>query len=214
MLVEIWSDVICPWCAIGKVRFSRALEDFAHADEVDVVFRSFELDPDAPSLRRGTMAEQLSRKYGMSLAEAQKTNDHLVEVAAVDGLEFNFDRARPGNTFDAHRLLQFAGERGAQHDLLAALMDGYFRDGMAVSDVAWLAATATGVGLSMGEVTTLLEGDTYTDAVRADEARAQELGVTGVPFFLIEGKYAIPGAQPIERFAMGLDRAWDKLVTA
>lgn len=214
MLVEIWSDVICPWCAIGKVRFSRALEDFAHAEEVDVVFRSFELDPNAPELRRGTMAEQLARKYGMSVAEAQRTNDHLEEVATLDGLEFHFDRARPGNTFDAHRLLQFAAERGAQHDLLAALMDGYFRDGMAVSDRARLTEVATGIGLATGEVVTLLEGDAYADAVRADETRAQDLGITGVPFFLIEGKYAIPGAQPIERFGMGLDRAWDKLVAA
>jgi predicted DsbA family dithiol-disulfide isomerase len=214
MLVEIWSDVVCPWCAIGKARFARALDGFAHADEVEVVFRSFELDPNAPELRRGTMAEHLSRKYGMSIAEAEKTNSHLEEVAALDGLEFHFDRARPGNTFDAHRLLQFAAERGCQHELLGALMDGYFRDGMPVSDVAWLADAATGAGLSVGEVTTLLEGDAYAEAVRADEARAHDLGITGVPFFLIEGKYAIPGAQSIERFGMGLDRAWGKLIAA
>jgi len=214
MLVEIWSDVICPWCAIGKARFARAVEGFAHADEVDVVFRGFELDPGAPPLRRGTMAEQLSRKYGTSVAEAQQMNDHLEEVAAVDGLEFHFDRAKPGNTFDAHRLLQFALQRGGQHDLLGALMTGYFRDGMEVSDRARLAEVATGVGLPTDEVVRVLAGDDYADAVRADEERASQLGITGVPFFLIEGRYAIPGAQPIERFEMGLERAWDKLAAA
>lgn len=214
MLVEIWSDVICPWCAIGKARFARALDDFAHAGEVEVVFRSFELDPGAPPRRRGTMAEQLSRKYGTSVAEAQKMNDHLEEVAAVDGLVFHFDRAKPGNTLDAHRLLQYALEEGSQHDLLDALMQGYFRDGMEVSDPTWLAEAATAVGLEGDRVARILDGDAYADTVRADEERASQLGITGVPFFLIEGKYAIPGAQPIERFGMGLDRAWEKLVAA
>lgn len=211
MLVEIWSDVVCPWCAIGKTRFARALDGFAHAADVDVVYRSFELDPNAPPLRRGSMAEHLSRKYGVSVEEARKMNDHLEEVAAVDGLEFHFDRAQPGNTFDAHRLLQLALERDVQHELLGALMDGYFRDGRGVADPDWLAEVATGVGLGADEVAAVLAGDAYGDAVRDDEARAAQLNITGVPFFLIEGKFAIPGAQPIERFAMGLDRAWAKL---
>lgn len=214
MLVEIWSDLVCPWCAIGKTRFARAVEGFAHADRVEVVYRSFELDPDAPPLRRGTLAEQLARKYQMSVDEARRTNDHLEEVAAVDGLTFRFDRAKPGNTFDAHRLLQLAGERGHQHELLDAFMEGYFRDGRAVSDRDWLAEVATSIGLAGDEVAAVLDGDAFADAVRADESRAHDLGITGVPFFLIEGKFAIPGAQPVERFAMGLDRAWDKIAAA
>lgn len=214
MLVEIWSDVVCPWCAIGRERFGRAVETFAHRDEVEIVFRSFELDPNAPASRRGTMTEHLAAKYGLSVQEAQKMNDHMVEVAAVDGLEFDFDKARPGNTFDAHRLLQLALERGCQHDLVGAFMRGYFADGMGVADHADLTAAATGVGLGADEVAAVLGGDAYGEEVRADELRAHQLGVTGVPFFLIEGRYAIPGAQSVERFSQGLDRAWGKIIAA
>lgn len=211
MLVEIWSDVVCPWCAIGRARFAEAVAGFSHPEAVDVVYRDFELDPTAPESRPGTMAEHLSRKYGMSVAEAQHMNDHLVEVAALDGLEFDFDRARPGNTFDAHRLLQLALERGRQHEVLDALMIGYFRDGLAVAARDELADVAVGAGLDAAEVAEVLEGDRYADAVRADERRAQSLGISGVPFFLIEGKFAIPGAQSVERFAMALDRAWERI---
>lgn len=211
MLVEIWSDVVCPWCAIGRARFGRAVEEFAHADDVEVVFRSFELDPNAPAARSGTMAEHLAAKYGLGVDEAKKMNDHMVEVAAVDGLEFDFTKARPGNTFDAHRLLQLALERGCQQELVGAFMRGYFSDGMGVADHAELTAVATGVGLGADEVAAVLGGDAYGEKVRADELRAHQLGVTGVPFFLIEGRYAIPGAQSIVRFSQGLDRAWDKI---
>lgn len=211
MLVEIWSDVVCPWCAIGRARFAAAVDGFDHADEVEVVYRSFELAPNAAASRPGTMAEHLAHKYGVSVAEAERMNDHMVEVAAVDGLEFRFDRARPGNTFDAHRLLQLALERGLQHSLVDAFMIGYFRDGLAVAAPDELADVAARVGLDPAEIVEVLDGDRYADAVRADESRADELGITGVPFFLIEGKFAIPGAQNVERFGMGLDRAWDKI---
>ncbi len=214
MLVEIFSDVVCPWCAIGRARFAAALGDFEHADAVDVVYRSFELDPDAPARRQGSMEEHLSAKYGMSVDQARRTNDHLAEVAATDGLEFHFDRAQPGNTFDAHRLLQLALERGCQTAVLDAFMVGYFRDGLAVGDTDAIAAAATHAGLAASEVAEVLAGDAYAGAVRADESRARALGITGVPFFLIEGKFAIPGAQNVERFTLGLQRAWDKLAAA
>lgn len=211
MLVEIWSDVVCPWCAIGRARLVAALESFTHRREVEIVYRSFELDPVAPMTRSGTMAGHLATKYDLSAEKAQRMTDHLVEVAALDGLEFRFDRARPGNTFAAHRLLQLALEKGCQHELVGAFMDGYFRDGLAVGDSAELAGVATDVGLSARDVETALESDLYANAVRADEARAQRLEITGVPFVLIEGRFAIPGAQTIERFGMALDRAWAKL---
>lgn len=211
MLVEMWSDVVCPWCAIGRARFAQAVEDFAHRDEVEFVVRSFELDPSAPIRRSGTPAENIAAKYGMSLDEAQRANDHVAEVAALDGLEFNFDRAKTGNTFDAHRLTHLALQRGCQDEMVGALMRGYFTDGLAVGEPGELATLAKGVGLAVGEVADLLEGDAYADEVRADESRAQSLGITGVPFFLIEGRFAIPGAQPVERFGQGLERAWEKV---
>lgn len=214
MLVEIWSDVVCPWCAIGRARFAAAVDAFDHAGDVEVVYRSFELDPNAAVSRPGTMAEHLAHKYGVSVAEAQRMNDHMVEVAAVDGLEFRFDRARPGNTFDAHRLLQLALERGLQNALVDALMTGYFRDGLAVGVPDELADIAAAVGLDRAEIAEVLDGDRYAETVRADELRAHRLGITGVPFFLIEGKFAIPGAQNVERFGMGLTRAWDKITAA
>lgn len=214
MQVEIWSDVVCPWCAIGRARLDKALAQFAHADEVDVVYRSYELDPSAPPHRSGSYAGHLAAKYGLDVTEAQRMVDHMAEVAAVDDLEFRFDRARGGNTFDAHRLLQLAAARGCQHELVDALFTGYFRDGLAVAEHDELADVATAVGLDAAEVTEVLEGDRYGDEVRADELRAHQLGITGVPFFLIEGKFAIPGAQSVERFAMGLDRAWARTVAA
>lgn len=214
MLVEIWSDVVCPWCAIGRARLNEALEGFAHRDDVEVVYRSYELDPSAPAHREGTYAEHLAAKYALDVAEAQRMVDHMTEVAAVDDLEFRFDRAQGGNTFDAHRLLQLAAERGCQHELVDALFTGYFRDGLAVAAADELADVATGVGLDPVEVGAVLAGDRYAAEVRADELRANQLGITGVPFFLIEGKFAIPGAQSVERFGQGLERAWDKVAAA
>jgi predicted DsbA family dithiol-disulfide isomerase len=214
VLVEIWSDVVCPWCAIGRQRFLTALDGFAHRDEVEVVFRSFELDPGAPDHREGSAAEHVARKYGMSVDEARRSQDHLEEVAAVDGVELHFERTRSGNTFDAHRLLHLARERGLQHELKAALMHGFFAEGLAVGDPIELAAVAVSVGLDATEVAEVLEGNRYADEVRSDEERARSYEITGVPFFLIDGRFAIPGAQPVERFALGLDRAWERSTVA
>ena len=211
MLVEIWSDVVCPWCAIGSRRFDVALDEFAHRDDVEVVFRSFELDPGAPRRREGSAAEHISHKYGTSIEEAQRGHDRLTELAALDGLEFNFDRISSGNTFDAHRLLHLALERGLQRELQAALMERFFAGGLAVGEPSELATLAIGVGLDADEVADVLDGDRYGEEVRADEERAQSYEITGVPFFLMDGRYAIPGAQSVERFAMGLDRAWEKM---
>ncbi|MBS1848532.1 MAG: DsbA family oxidoreductase [Actinobacteria bacterium] len=214
MLVEIWVDVVCPWCAVGHARFRRALEDFAHAGDVEVVYRSYELDPNAPARRRGSMTDHLAAKYGLSVDEARRMNDHMVEVAALDGLTFDFDRARAGNTFDAHRLLQLALVRGCQHELLDSFLRGYFAEGMPVADHDALVERAVAVGLDAAEVASVLGGDTYGAEVRADELRAHQLGVTGVPFFLVDGRFAIPGAQPIERFVQALDRAWAKITAS
>jgi predicted DsbA family dithiol-disulfide isomerase len=210
MLVEIWSDVVCPWCYIGKRRFERALEGFAHRDAVEIVWRSFELDPHAPQERTGSYAELLGRKYGMAPERAHRTLQHMTDVAAEEGLDFDFGGVRPGNTFTAHRLLHLAAEHGHQGALKERFLRAYFTDGVAVGDPGALVALAAEVGLDEDEVRGVIEGDAFADHVRADEAAAEELDVTGVPFFVLDRRFAVAGAQDTAVFARALDRAWAK----
>jgi predicted DsbA family dithiol-disulfide isomerase len=208
--VEIWSDVVCPWCYIGKRRFETALAAFDHRDEVEVEFRSFELDPRAPRERTGDPAVHLARKYGMSEERARASQSHLTDVAAEDGLEIDFALARPGNTFDAHRLLHLAATRGCQPELKERLLRAYFTEGRAIGDPGALASVAVEVGLDADEVAEVLDGDRYADDVRADESAAEELGIGGVPFFLVDRRFAVSGAQQADVFARALERAWSK----
>jgi predicted DsbA family dithiol-disulfide isomerase len=221
MKVEIWSDVVCPWCYIGKRRFEAALARFAHRDEVELVWRSFELDPGAPpsAADQGTYAERLAGKYGCSVDEAQGMVDTMTATAAQEGLDFRFDLARPGNTFDAHRLLHLALEHGRQDALKERLDRATFTDGSPVSDHAALRVLATEVGLPAAEVDEVLRSDRYADAVRADEAQARAYGINGVPFFVVDGRYGISGAQPADLVLQSLEQAWSEhqpltLVTA
>jgi predicted DsbA family dithiol-disulfide isomerase len=210
VLVEIWSDVVCPWCYIGKRRFEAALEGFEHKDEVEIVWRSFELDPRAPQERHGSYAERLGKKYGMSPERAMNTLEHMTNVAAEEGLDFDFARSRAGNSFDAHRLLHFAGTRGAQGALKERLLRAYFSEGEAIGLPEVLHRLAVDVGLDADEVATVLAGDDFADHVRADEEAAEELGISGVPFFLVGRKFAVSGAQDTAVFAHALERAWAK----
>ncbi len=208
MQVEIWSDVICPWCYIGKRRFEAALANFAQKDGVKVIWRSFELDRHAPRQRTGTLGEMLAKKYGVSLEEAAAMNARVTSIAKEVGLDYHLSDARPGNTFDAHRLLHFAGSQHSGDRAAERIMHGYFSEGLAVGDRVELARLAPEFGIPESDARAMLESDAYTDAVRADEARAAEFGVTGVPFFLFDEKSAITGAQPQEVFERALLHAW------
>ena len=210
MLVEIYSDVVCPWCAVGKRRFETALAKFDHAEEVDVVWRAYELDPQAPARREGDHAEHLAKKYGMSPEQAAAANERLSAIAAAEGLDFHFERTQSGNTFAAHRLLHYAREAGPgrQDALKERLFQAYFTEGAAIGDPETLVRLATEVGLDPQECADVLADDRYSDEVRADEREAHELGVTGVPFFVIDGKFGIPGAQEPQTLLSLLDRAW------
>jgi len=208
MRVEIWSDVICPWCFIGKRRFERALEGFDHADEVDVVWRSYELDPRAPRQREGDPAVRIARKYGLSIDQAVAAQDRITRLAAAEGLEYHLDRAAGGNTFDAHRLIHFAQDRGLGDAMKERLLRAHLVEARPIGDPATLAALAGEVGVDRGDAESLLAGDELADAVRADEQRAVELEVTGVPFFLFDGRMPIGGAQDPELFLRVLQRAW------
>jgi predicted DsbA family dithiol-disulfide isomerase len=196
--IEIWSDVACPWCWVGKRRLETALHDFPH--DVEVHWRSFELDPSAAKqLDPSTdYVERLARKYRRSREEAQGMIDRMTKVGADDGLDFRFDRARPGNTFDAHRLLHLAHAHGKQAEMKERLFRAYMHEGRSIADHDVLLELATEVGLERDRVAAVLGSDELGDAVRTDEALARELGINGVPFFVIAGRYGVSGAQPAE----------------
>lgn len=208
MKVEIWSDVVCPWCYIGKRRFEAALAGFAHREEVEVAWRAFELDPAAPREREGDQADHLASKYGVSRAEAQRMHESMTATAASEGLTFRFDRARPGNTFDAHRLLHLAADRGVQDAVKERLLCAYLTDGEPIGDPQTLARLGAEAGVDREEAAAVLADDRYAAEVRADESEARALGATGVPFFVINRRYGIAGAQPAELIRETLDRAW------
>jgi len=208
MRVEIWSDIVCPWCYIGKRRFETALAEFPHADDVEVVWRAFELDPSAPRYREGSLADHVARKYGMNAEQARASQERLIDLAAVEGVEFRFDRAQPGNTFDAHRLVHLASVRGVQDAMKERLLAAYLTEGAPIGDPETLVTLAQEVGLDPDEAREVVFGDRYTDDVRAEERDAVSLGITGVPFFVIDRKYGVSGAQASSVFADVLDNAW------
>jgi predicted DsbA family dithiol-disulfide isomerase len=208
MQVEIWSDVVCPWCYLGKRRFERALESFGHRDEVTVVYRSFELDPSAAPGVTMPVVDMLASKYQMSVAQANAAQRQMEQRGAQEGLEFRMDGLRSGSTRDAHRLLQLARARGRQAELAERLHRAYFSEQASVFDHSSLARLAADSGLDPGEVQIVLAGDEYADAVEADEATARSLGANGVPYFVIDRRFAISGAQPADVIVRALDRAW------
>ncbi|MGZ4615710.1 MAG: DsbA family oxidoreductase [Actinomycetes bacterium] len=208
MKVEIWSDVVCPWCYIGKRRFEAALARFPHAEQIQVEWKSFELDPSAPRRLDGDLADHLAAKYGVSRAEADGMHARMAGVAAEEGLEFRFDIARSGNTFDAHRLLHLAADRGLQGALKERLVQAYLTDGEAIGDPATLSRLAVEVGLPAADVDAVLDGDQYAEQVRADEREARALGITGVPFFVVDRTYGVSGAQPADVLLEVLQKAW------
>lgn len=207
MLVEIWSDVVCPWCAIGRSRFQRALDAYPHADEVEVRWRSFELDPNRPGEVEGDYVAMLAAKYRTSRDEAQAMVDRMTAAGAEEGVTFRFDLARPGNTFDAHRLLHLAADRGVQDAVKARLLEGYHGEGERVAHHPTLRRLAVEAGLEGDEVDEVLAGDRYADAVRADEAQAHEYGISGVPFFVLDRRIGVSGAQPAEHLLTALHQA-------
>jgi predicted DsbA family dithiol-disulfide isomerase len=211
--LDIWSDIACPWCYVGKRRLEAALKDFPHRDAVAITWHSFELDPSAPAIAPSTpgYAERLAKKYGRSVAHAQGMIDNMTKVAAVDGLDFRFDQVRVGNTFDAHRVLHLAADKGVQNPMKERLLRAYMTEGEALGDRDVLARLAAEVGLDAAEVTAMLASDRYADEVRADEQNAREIGINGVPFFAVAERYGVSGAQPAEVLLEVLEKAWEAL---
>lgn len=210
MRVEIWSDIACPWCYVGKARFEKALAAFPHHDAVEVVHRSFELDPNRAKDDTGPVVPMLAKKYGMSEAQAQAAEDNVGAQAAAEGLVYRTRGRDHGNTFDMHRLLHFAKDQGRQGELVQALYEANFAEEASVfGDAERLVRLAAAVGLDeAGARTVLADPTAYAEEVRADEREAAQLGATGVPFFVIDRKYGVSGAQPAEVFEQALSQAW------
>jgi predicted DsbA family dithiol-disulfide isomerase len=206
--VEIWSDVACPWCYIGKRRFDVALSRFEHREAVEVRWRSFELDPSAPKVRDEPYLDRLATKYRMSRPEADALIDRMIEAGAQNGVVLRFDKAKPANTFDAHRLLHLAADRGAQAELKDRLFRSTFTKGAPTADADVLVGVAADAGLDPEEARAVVEGDAYAAEVRADERRAADLGITSVPFFVMGGAFGVSGAQSPDVLLEVLEEAW------
>ena len=209
--VDIWSDIACPWCFIGTRRFEAALEQFPQAGQVDVVWHSFELDPNAPASNPVGMRDGLALKYGTDSAKAQGMLDTMTQTAAEEGLEYHFERTRLTNTFQAHQVIHLAAEHGLQGEMKERFLHAYMSEGAHLGDPEVLVALAAEVGLDGGEVRTALERQTYAAAVRQDEAQARAYGIQGVPFFVLGGKYGVSGAQSPETLLGALGQVWSEV---
>ncbi|MET9902577.1 DsbA family oxidoreductase [Streptomyces sp. NPDC006446] len=210
MRVEIWSDIACPWCYVGKARFEKALDAFPHRDQVEVVHRSFELDPGRAKGDIQPVITMLTKKYGMSEAQAQAGEENLGTQAAAEGLAYRTRDRDHGNTFDMHRLLHLAKERGRQDELIGLFYKANFAEERTVfGDDERLVELAVAAGLDADAARAVLaDPSAYADEVRADEREAAELGANGVPFFVLDRTYGVSGAQPAEVFAQALAQAW------
>ena len=208
MRIDIWSDIVCPWCYIGKRRFERAVAGFEHRAALEVVHRSFQLDPASPKGEVHNHRDRLLFKYGMSRSQADATQIKMEQTAADEGLEFHLVGGTTGNTLDAHRLLYLARDRGMQAALLERLYRAHFTEQQSVFAPESLAALAAEVGLDAEEAAGMMRGDMYTDAVATDLREARGHGIGGVPYYLFDGRHGVSGAQPTESFSEALTRAW------
>lgn len=210
MRIEIWSDVACPWCFIGKRRFESALADFPHRDAVEVVWRSYQLDPTLPEHYDGTELEYLSTRKGMPPQQVAQMFDHVAHQARGEGLDYHFDQVEVANSFTAHRLIHLAAAHGKQDAAKESLLSDHFEHGKDIGARDYLSALGQDLGLPAHEVEELFTTDKYAEDVRNDFREGQALGISGVPFFVIDRKFGLSGAQPVQTFTAALDQAWQE----
>jgi len=213
MRVEIWSDVVCPFCYIGKRKFEKALDAFANKEQVEIVWKSFQLDPATTPSPGKTVIESLAEKKGWSLEQSHQIHAQVAAMAKEVGLNYQMDKAVVANTFDAHRLSHLAATKGLQDKMEERLFAAYFTEGKDIGDKETLAALAQEVGLNAAEAAEVLRSEAYSDKVEADILEAQKVGVRGVPFFVFDNKYAVSGAQPSDVFAQVLAKVWEEQST-
>lgn len=212
MKIEIWSDVVCPFWYIGERRLFAAMDELPYKDELEVSFKSFELDPNASFYTGKSIEEAISEKYGVSIEQARGMNQNIIEQAKEVGLDFNFSELKPTNTLSAHRLIKFAKSQGKELAMSNRLFKEYFEEGALVSDTETLVRLAVEVGLLEVDVRDVLADDSrFLADVRADETTAQQYGITSVPYIVVNDKYAIKGAQPVETFKGAIETAWSEL---
>ncbi|TDL32507.1 DsbA family oxidoreductase [Jeotgalibacillus sp. S-D1] len=210
MKVQVWSDYVCPFCYIGKRKFENALAAFEHKDQVEIVYKSFELDPAAPLDASKDMYETLAGKYGMSIDRAKEMTRGVAQQAKEVGLDYDFDKMKRTNTRDAHRLTHYAAEQGKMGEMTELLLKAYFTESRHIGEHQTLIQLAEEAGLDPAEAERVLGAEDYNSSVERDINEASQIGVTGVPFFVFGGKYAVSGAQPPEVFAEVLHKVWEE----
>lgn len=210
MKVEIWSDVVCPFCYIGKRRFEKALQGFDAKDKVEITWRSFQLDPEMEFVPGQTVHQYLGRRKGVSEAEGRRMNDAMAAMAKEVGLNYHFDEAIIANTLNAHRLLHFAKEKGVQSELKERLFRAYYTEGKNIGDTETLARLGEEAGLERNEIPAILQSEAYLHEVRQDQHIAAQIGARGVPFFVFNDKYAVSGAQGEALFRQVLEKVWEE----
>lgn len=208
MKIEIWSDIVCPFCYIGKRKFEAALADFEHADALDIEWKSFQLNPNTITDPETSVYQNLAIHKGISVAEAEQMSSHVTEVAHQVGLDYDFDRAVVANTFKAHQLLHFAKKHGKQHPAKELLLRAYFTEGKNIDDVTTLVSLTKELELDGTAVRQMLESGSLADEVRTDIYEAQQLRISGVPFFVFDRKYGISGAQDPALFLQTLNKSF------
>ncbi len=211
--VEVWSDLVCPWCYIGKRQLDLALEQFEHRDSVDVTWRSFELSPEAKS-EPHSLDDYLATERGMDAAEIAQRHERVTTIAADVGLDYRLDRAQVGNTFDGHRLIHLAADQGLQEAANERLLRAYMTEGRPISDRDTLAELAAEIGIDRAQAREALDTDLHAEDVRNDEQLARELGISAVPFFVFDRTYGASGAQPAEYLLAALVQSWAEHTTA
>jgi predicted DsbA family dithiol-disulfide isomerase len=217
MEVEIWSDIMCPWCYIGKRRFEKALTLFEGANQIEITWKSFQLNPDMKTMPGKNMIEYLSEIKGWSLQQSTEMHAHVTALAKAEGLEYNFEKVVVANSFDAHRLIQLAKSKGKGDEAEEVLFHAYFTEGKNMADLEVLHSLGLRMGLTDAEIAEVLQSDAYTAEVQQDIYQARQVGAQGVPFFVFDKKYALSGAQPAEIFLQALQQSfeeWRNLTTS
>lgn len=210
MKIEIWSDIVCPFCYIGKRRLEKALQDFPGRDKVEIEWKSFQLDPAMDNSEGLSVHQYLARRKGVSEEEARRMNAAMAAMAADLGLEYNFDKGIINNTMNAHRLLHFAREKGVQSHLKERIFRAYYTEGLDTADEDTLVELAQSVGLDGTEARRVLQSDEYREEVLADQQLAEAYRIQGVPFYIFNGKYGVSGAQAPEVFSQVLGKVWEE----
>lgn len=209
MRIDVWSDILCPFCHLGRRHLQLALEQFEHADEVSVVWHSFQLDPDAPAQVDGSNVERLAEKYGMSLEEATTSQQELAADAAEVGLDYQWEKVVSGNSYDAHRLIHLARFQGIEEQVTDRIMRAWYSEGASIGDREVLVGLAVEAGLDEVAVRGVLESDSFGHEVRTDIAVAQQIGISSVPTFVLDQKFGVPGAQPVDVMLNAIRYAWE-----